>query len=108
MSSSPAAGRSQRRPAVMQTIPIVMSASAFDPVQAGWAEGYARPGRNVTGLTFATDEAVEKQLELLKKVAPHVRHVDLLRSRQTRRSAGHPAHEVRARHQSQHREGARP
>jgi putative ABC transport system substrate-binding protein len=71
-----------------RTIPIVMAASAFDPVHAGWAESYARPGRNVTGLTFATDDAVGKQLELLKKVAPGVGRVALLRTRGNLANAG--------------------
>ena len=56
--------------AVTREVPIVMSASGFDPVEAGWADSYARPGRNVTGLTLANDEAVSKQLELLKTAAP--------------------------------------
>lgn len=67
--------------AATREIPIVMSASAFDPVERGWAETYSRPGRNVTGLTFGADEVVDKQLELLTKVAPGVRHVGLLRTR---------------------------
>lgn len=67
--------------AATREIPIVMSASAFDPVERGWADSYSRPGRNVTGLTFAADEVVDKQLELLKEVAPEVRHVGLLRTR---------------------------
>jgi putative ABC transport system substrate-binding protein len=67
--------------AVTREIPIVMAASAFDPIERGWAESYNRPGRNVTGVTFAADEAVDKQLELLKEVAPEIRRVALLRTR---------------------------
>ena len=66
--------------AATREVPIVMSASGFDPVEAGWADSYARPGRNVTGLTLATDEAVGKQLELLKSAAPTAQHIGLLRS----------------------------
>jgi putative ABC transport system substrate-binding protein len=66
--------------AATRDVPIVMSASGFDPVEAGWADSYARPGRNVTGLTLANDEAVGKQLELLKSAAPKTQHVGLLRS----------------------------
>jgi len=64
--------------ALTRTIPIVMSASSTDPVRAGWAESYARPGGNVTGLTFANDEVVEKQLQLLKQAAPNLTHVGIL------------------------------
>jgi putative tryptophan/tyrosine transport system substrate-binding protein len=64
--------------AITRTIPIVMSASSTDPVRAGWAASYARPGGNVTGLTFGNDEAVEKQLQLLKQTAPNLTHVGIL------------------------------
>ena len=68
--------------AATREVPIVMSTSAFDPVERGWAESYSRPGRNVTGITFIADEAVDKQLELLKEAAPSMRHVGLLRTRE--------------------------
>lgn len=62
-------------------LPIVMGTSAFDPVERGWARSYGRPGGNLTGITFVADEAVDKQLELLKEAAPRIRHVGLLRTR---------------------------
>jgi putative ABC transport system substrate-binding protein len=61
-------------------LPIVMGTSAFDPVERGWAYSYGRPGRNLTGITFVADEAVDKQLELLKQAAPSIAHVGLLRT----------------------------
>ena len=64
-----------------RTIPIVMAASAIDPVQAGWAESYARPGGNVTGLTLANDETIPKQVQLLKEAVPAIAHVGFIKTR---------------------------
>lgn len=51
--------------------PIVMSASSSDPVGEGLVASLARPGGNLTGLTYATSpERFGKQLELLKQAAP--------------------------------------
>jgi putative ABC transport system substrate-binding protein len=53
------------------TIPIVMAASSADPVGDGVAASLARPGGNITGLTYAvTTERFGKQLEMLKEIAP--------------------------------------
>ena len=49
------------------TIPIVQ-ANGGDPVAAGFAASLARPGGNVTGLTFFLAELMAKRLELLKEV----------------------------------------
>jgi ABC-type uncharacterized transport system substrate-binding protein len=49
------------------TIPIVMAAGSADPVTEGLAASLARPGGNVTGVTYAvSSERFAKQLELLK------------------------------------------
>lgn len=61
--------------------PVVMSATSLDPVRAGWARSYAKPDGNVTGLTLANDEAINKQLQLLKHASPGVTHVGLLKTR---------------------------
>jgi putative ABC transport system substrate-binding protein len=63
-----------------KTIPIVMVA-AFDPVDTGLVASLARPGGNVTGLSFdVTPEQAGKNLELLKEAAPKVSRVAILRS----------------------------
>ena len=60
------------------TIPIVF-ATVVDPVAAGLVASLARPGGNVTGLSwFAGPEIAGKALELLKEAAPKVTRVALL------------------------------
>ncbi|MEO5699056.1 MAG: ABC transporter substrate-binding protein [Casimicrobiaceae bacterium] len=72
------AGPSPLRAAIEATtrIPIVMSAASSDPVGEGLVASLARPGGNVTGLTFAVSpERFGKQLELLKSAAPHIARI---------------------------------
>lgn len=52
--------------AATKDIPIVMVAGSADPVREGIAVSLARPGGNVTGLTYAEPDRFKKQLELLK------------------------------------------
>jgi putative ABC transport system substrate-binding protein len=50
------------------------SGTSSDPVELGLAGSLARPGGNVTGLSFSFDlELVGKELELLKEVVPNAR-----------------------------------
>ena len=59
------------------TIPIVMVA-AGDPVKSGLAASLARPGGNVTGMTFLTSELAGKRLELLKEAVPTASRIGVL------------------------------
>jgi putative ABC transport system substrate-binding protein len=59
------------------TIPIVMAAAA-DPVGTGLIASLAHPGGNVTGLSMRSPDLSGKRLQLLKEVAPRVRHVSIL------------------------------
>ena len=61
-----------------ETIPIV--GIAFDnPVQHGLVESLARPGGNVTGLSYSVGpEIFGKDLELLREVIPEIRYVAVL------------------------------
>jgi putative ABC transport system substrate-binding protein len=52
-----------------RSIPIVFAA-ASDPVASGLVTSLARPGGNVTGLSFLSPELVGKHLELLKQALP--------------------------------------
>jgi putative ABC transport system substrate-binding protein len=56
------------------TIPIVMMALA-DTVQLGLVASLARPGGNVTGLSFPLGAMAAKQLELLTRTIPHASRV---------------------------------
>jgi len=59
------------------TIPIVMT-SFGDPIAAGFAASLARPGGNVTGLTFFGAEIMAKRVEILKEVYPSMARVGVL------------------------------
>jgi len=59
------------------TIPIVVITSA-DPVQGGLVASLARPGGNVTGLTFVSSDLAGKRLQFLKEAAPGVARVAVL------------------------------
>ena len=49
-----------------------------DPVVAGFAESLARPGGNMTGLTFMAPELNAKRLELLRDILPSLRRVAII------------------------------
>ena len=61
-----------------KTIPIVMVAASADPVGEGVAASLARPGGNVTGLTYAEPDRFKKQLEFLKSTAGRVTRLSVL------------------------------
>jgi putative ABC transport system substrate-binding protein len=59
------------------TIPIVFP-TAFDPVGAGLVASLARPGGNITGVSFHDPALMGKRLELLKMAVPGVTRVAYL------------------------------
>jgi putative tryptophan/tyrosine transport system substrate-binding protein len=60
-------------------IPIVMVAGSSDPVGEGYIASFARPGGNITGLTYAVSaERFGKQLELLTEAVGVVSRVAVL------------------------------
>jgi putative tryptophan/tyrosine transport system substrate-binding protein len=67
------------------TIPIVI-ARVTDPVRSGLVSSLARPGGNVTGLSFNNSELAVKGLELLREALPRIARVGVLSN------AGNPAH----------------
>src|ERR687888_2715878 len=58
-------------------IPIVGVVLA-DPVEAGFAASFARPGGNITGLAFQNADLSTKRLELLKEAVSGVTRVAVL------------------------------
>lgn len=55
-------------------IPIVMAAST-DPVAHGLVNSLARPGKNLTGLSFNEIEVGAKRVELLRELVPGLRRL---------------------------------
>jgi putative ABC transport system substrate-binding protein len=62
---------------VTRTVPIVMTIPA-DPVAVGLVDSLARPGGNVTGLSFVGTEVVAKQVELLKEAVSGLASIAVL------------------------------
>src|SRR5262249_50659321 len=60
-----------------QVLPIVMATSG-DAVGLGFVESLARPGGNVTGVSFLGDELSGKLLETLKQAVPRASRVAVL------------------------------
>ena len=58
-------------------VPVVVL-GAGDPVATGLAEGLARPGGSLTGLTELSTELSAKRLEILKEAVPNLRRVAML------------------------------
>jgi len=63
--------------ATTTTIPIVFSIGG-DPVKLGFVASLNRPGGNVTGVSFLSNELEEKQLNFLKELVPRVEVIGLL------------------------------
>ena len=59
------------------TIPIVVATSA-DAVASGLVASLARPGGNITGLTYFIPELNAKRLEILKETFPHTSRMAVL------------------------------
>ncbi len=63
---------------VTATVPIVMHTSGY-PVEAGLADGLARPGKNVTGNTvYAGAQVWGKLLQLLRETKPGINRISVL------------------------------
>jgi putative tryptophan/tyrosine transport system substrate-binding protein len=59
------------------TVPVV-SATMIEPVQSGFAESLARPGRNITGLANTMTDISGKHVELLATVVPKLSRITVL------------------------------
>jgi putative tryptophan/tyrosine transport system substrate-binding protein len=59
------------------TIPVVAAVSN-DPVQAGLVASLARPGGNITGVTFVSSDLAAKRLQMLREIAPDLGRVAVI------------------------------
>jgi ABC-type uncharacterized transport system substrate-binding protein len=59
------------------TIPIVVGTSD-DPVRASLVTSLARPGGNMTGVTFVMDQLAGKRVQLLKEINPKLSRIAVL------------------------------
>ena len=64
--------------AATATIPIVIQDYTNDPVAAGYAESYSRPGKNLTGVFLDAPEFAGKWIELLRAIVPDLQRVAVL------------------------------
>jgi putative tryptophan/tyrosine transport system substrate-binding protein len=63
--------------AATTTVPIVFTTGG-DPVRYGLVASLNRPGGNVTGISFITEELGAKQLGLLRELRPGATHIAVL------------------------------
>lgn len=70
----PEAVRAARK---VSSVPIVAIDLETDPVRAGFAASYGRPGGNVTGLFLDQPSIAGKWIELLREAVPDLRRVAL-------------------------------
>jgi putative ABC transport system substrate-binding protein len=73
----PAGQNARAAQQVTRVIPIV-AASLGDPVTSRLIESFARPGGNITGLSFPGPELAGKQIQLLKEMLPSISRVATL------------------------------
>ena len=62
---------------IRDKVPVVFAYSG-DPVESGFAKSLARPGLNMTGITFMALELSAKRVEVLKELVPGATKIALL------------------------------
>lgn len=70
-------GSAQVMKSKTSTVPIVFPASA-NPIGEGLVQSLARPGANVTGLSFLLEPLLAKQVELLAELLPKMSRIGYL------------------------------
>jgi putative ABC transport system substrate-binding protein len=66
-----------------QTIPVVMWANNYDPIERGYVKSLSQPGGSVTGVFTRQIDLAEKQLELLTQTFPDRTRLGVLWDEQT-------------------------
>jgi len=74
VTQGPAARVMARHP---PSVPVVFGFSG-DPIDAGFGASMARPGRNMTGMSFLALDLVAKRMEILKEVLPGLHRVGVI------------------------------
>ncbi len=64
--------------AATKTLPLVAQDYTNDPVAAGYADSYGRPGRNLTGVFLDAPDFAGKWIELLRAIVPGLKRVAVL------------------------------
>ena len=64
--------------AASSAVPVVMSFGTRDPVAAGFASSFTRPGGNITGVVMLAPELNAKRLTLLHEAMPNARRIAAL------------------------------
>jgi putative ABC transport system substrate-binding protein len=64
--------------AATRTIPIMAFDFTTDPVAAGYAENYYRPGKNVTGVFLDAPQFAVKWIEFLQAIVPELTNIAVL------------------------------
>jgi putative ABC transport system substrate-binding protein len=59
------------------TVPVIFGASG-NPIDSGIAASFAKPDRNMTGMSFMALDLVGKRIQLLKEVLPGIRRLAVL------------------------------
>jgi putative ABC transport system substrate-binding protein len=63
------------------SVPVVLIAVEYDPVETGIVESFARPGRNITGVYIPIAALAAKRVELAHEMLPATRHYLVLADR---------------------------
>ena len=82
--------------AASSTIPIVIWANNYDPIERGYVKSLAQPGGNVTGVFSRQPELAEKQVELLTQTFPDKTRLGVLWDAQTADQFSAAEHRARA------------
>ena len=68
----------QAAAAARPSVPIVVMANNYDPIERGYIKSLSHPGGNITGLFYRQPELAVKQLELMVEAFPDRKRVGAL------------------------------
>ena len=67
-----------RAPSTAVGLPVLMAGVGQDPVADGWVQSLARPGGNITGISFVVPTLPAKRLAVMKEIYPGATRFGLL------------------------------